>query len=114
MFIFSPKILVTERETKGISLLVSIGHPLFLHHFHVRTQTISRPSKSMHASDTFTRDDHRISSESTIRSLDFRICSLRSPHTFCGANQPVVGWLGGQWFPEPTRVKVLVLAFILG
>src|SRR3990170_6207844 len=47
MFIFSPKILVTERETKGISLLVSTGHPLSLHHFHVRTQTISRPSKSM-------------------------------------------------------------------
>ena len=34
--------------------------------------------------------------------------------SFCGANQPVVGWLGGQWFLEPTRVKVLVLAFILG
>ena len=32
----------------------------------------------------------------------------------CGANQPVNGWLGGQWFPEPTRVKVLVLAFTLG
>ena len=31
---------------KGISLLVSTGHPLFLHHFHVRTQTISRSSKS--------------------------------------------------------------------
>ena len=61
MFIYSPKILVTERETKGISLLVSTGHPLFLHHFHVRTQTISRPSKSMHAHDTFMRDGHRIS-----------------------------------------------------
>src|SRR5215216_6687879 len=98
----------------GISLLVSIGHPLFLHHFHVRTQTISRPSKIMHAPDTFTHDGHCISSESTIRSPDFRIISSRSPYTFCGANQPVVGWLGGQWFPQPTRVKVLVLAFILG
>jgi hypothetical protein len=36
-----------ERETKGISLFVSTAHPLSLHHFHVRTQTISRPSKSM-------------------------------------------------------------------
>ena len=30
------------------------------------------------------------------------------------ANQHVVGWLGGQWFLEPIRVKVPVLAFILG
>ena len=46
MLIFSPKILVTGKKTKGISLFVSIGYPLSLHHFHVRTQTISRPSKS--------------------------------------------------------------------
>ena len=57
---------------------------------------------------------HYIWSKSTIWSLDFRISSSRSAHTFCGANQPVVGWLGGQWFLELTRVKVLVLAFILG
>ena len=57
---------------------------------------------------------HCIWSESTIWSLDFRISSSRSPHTFCHANQHVVGWLGGQWFPETTRVKVLVLTFILG
>ena len=30
------------------------------------------------------------------------------------ANQPVVGWLEGQWYPQPTRVQVLVLAFIPG
>ena len=57
---------------------------------------------------------HCIWSESTIWSLDFKISSSRSPHTFCGANQPMVGWLGGQWFLEPTRVKVLVLTFIMG
>ena len=143
-----------------ISLLVSTGHPFSLLHFHVRTQTISWPSKSMpltHSRVTVTvfqakalyghltweyahyghrihsRGDHMISSsryvfifcwwhwrtlyfmcapyffddtyghciwsEGTIWSLDFRIRSSRSPYTFCGAKQPVVGWLRGQWFP---------------
>ena len=49
---------------------------------------------------------HCIWTESTIWSLDFRISSSRSPHTFCHANQHVVGWLGWQWFLEPTWVKV--------
>ena len=163
MFIYSPKILVTGKRNKGhISPCLHRTPP----HFHVRTQTISRPSKSMHAHDTFTRDghwtsekgyyghrihsrgDHTVSSswyvsvfswwhwrtlhlmrapyfvedtyghciwsESTIWSLDFRISSSWSPHTLCRANQHVVGWLGRQWFLEPTRVKVPVLAFILG
>ena len=56
---------------------------------------------------------HCIWSKSTIWSLDFRISSSQSPHTFCRANQHVVGWLGRQWFLEPTKVKVPVLAFYL-
>ena len=28
------------------------------------------------------------------------------------AHQPVVGWLEGMWYPQPTRVQILVLAFI--
>ena len=31
-----------------------------------------------------------------------------------GRNQPVVGWLEGLWYPQPTRVQVLVFAFIPG
>ena len=38
---------------------------------------------------------HCIWSESMIWSLDFRISSSRSAHTFCGANQPMVWWLRG-------------------
>ena len=29
-------------------------------------------------------------------------------------NQHVVGWLEGLWYPQPTRVQILVLAFIPG
>ena len=175
MFIYSPKILVTGKRNEGhISPFLNRTSPLS-HHFHVRTQTISRSSKSMHATThsrvmvtvfpakalyghwsleyahydhrIHSRGDHTVSSsryvsifswwhwrtlhlmrapyfvddtyghciwsESTIWSLDFRISSSRSPHTFCRANQHVVGWLGGQWFLEPTKVKVPVLAFIL-
>ena len=28
------------------------------------------------------------------------------------ANQLVVGWLEGLWYPQPTRVQILMLAFI--
>ena len=30
------------------------------------------------------------------------------------ANQPVVGWLEGLWYPQPTRVQIMLLAFISG
>ena len=29
------------------------------------------------------------------------------------ANQPVVAWLGGYWYPQPTGVEVLDLTFVL-
>ena len=48
---------------------------------------------------------HCIWSESTIWSLDFRISSSRSPHTFCRANQHVVGWLEDSGFSSPPRLK---------
>ncbi len=40
-----------------------------------------------------------------IWSLDFRISSSRSPHTFCRANQHVVGWLEDSGFSSPPRLK---------
>ena len=48
---------------------------------------------------------HCIWSESTIWSLDFRISSSRSPHTFCRANQHVVGWLEDSGFSSPPGLK---------
>ena len=82
VYIFSKNISHGKEKRRAYPSLSPPDTPLFLHQFHVHTQTISRPSKSMHAPDTFTRDSHCISCESTILSLDFRICSLRSSYTF--------------------------------
>ena len=43
-------------------------------------------------------------------------CIVRdyAARSFQCANQPVVGWLKGLWSPQPTRVQILVLAFISG
>src|SRR4051812_21810144 len=47
MFIFSPIKLVTVKRNKGHISLPLHYTPLSLHPFHVRTQTIYRPSKIM-------------------------------------------------------------------
>ena len=44
----------------------------------------------------------------SINLLSYRI-QVKSQHI---ANQPAVGWLEGLWHPQPTRVQILVLAFI--
>ena len=41
------------------------------------------------------------------------VCTDVQKRNYC-ANQHVVGWLEGLWYPHPTRVQILVLAFIPG
>ena len=40
------------------------------------------------------------------------VCTMLKKISNTFANQPVVGWLEGLWYPQPTRVQILVLAFI--
>ena len=79
--------------SRGDHMVSSSRHVSVFSWWHWRTLHFMRASYFV--DDTY---GHCIWSESTIWSLDFRISSSRSPHTFCRANQHVVGWLGGQWF----------------
>ena len=95
----------TQSATKKISIynsttLSSSRYVSIFCWWHWRTLHLMRAPYFV--DDTY---DHCIWSESTIWPLNFRISSSRSPHTFCRANQHVVGWLEDSGFSSPPRLK---------